>query len=238
MSSSEMLITQLLEIQSYPVESFPLYFVSPETSQTVICCLAEMDGVVMENGFHPNSVIANLNRIYTELDKAADGALYANCSAGCTDCCAANFDVSLVEFFYILHALRLQYSRKTIEQIISSFPMEIPLHRCVFVDDTQKRCKIYAVRPIICRKFGTFQESMCSRQIGKVLPLAPAELDTQTNVNLFHLGNKKLLPTRKPIVMWFSSVDRNGELNTPKMRLLYEKAFHANIEEYVWSMLT
>ena len=91
MSSSEMLITQLLEIQSYPVESFPLYFVSPEDSAIAAYCMNDNE----------------------------------QC---CTEICSVPFTLSAVDFFQILHAMQIHYTKESIQQILSDFPNSMGIY--------------------------------------------------------------------------------------------------------------
>ena len=116
---------------------------------------------------YEKSIIAQLLAAYNQIDeKIKERQSYTLCCKGCKDCCSNYFKVSITEFFSILYSLKgdlslIRYSdeaKKIIKNaVLSKSDLEniIDFPECIFVDDYSGECKIYHVRPTLCRDYGS-----------------------------------------------------------------------------------
>lgn len=191
---------------------------------------------------HPNissnSPMANLIHLQRCIDSDALGIDNSVCKKGCSDCCASDFPVSLVEFFSILRFIGINYDDNFLEKTIATSNNILLNDKCIFVDGTTKECGIYEVRPLICRKYGTYAEfTGCPKIISckeMFCNLPYCGVDTETNVSVFNSKRleKRILSQPKPLIVWFANM-KNKELASQRMKDLYFASFNRSIDEFV-----
>jgi Fe-S-cluster containining protein len=84
------------------------------------------------------------------------------CKPGCADCCGP-FDLSRLEFHRCVKA-----SGKSVEEIRRIIEKNLKQNQlsCPLLDRKTNHCTVYAVRPAICRVFGTTPELRCPHGYG------------------------------------------------------------------------
>ncbi len=111
--------------------------------------------------YQSNSRFTQLADLFTELDKRAEvfsAVSQLSCPEGCGLCCEhADTEVSRLEAEYI--AIHLRGEAPELIDILSrklTDESHTGIHgACIFYDsDTPLHCRIYQVRPLICRCFG------------------------------------------------------------------------------------
>ncbi len=119
-----------------------------------------------------NNMFSRLQALYDTIDStaaqiASDFSREVKCKKGCSDCCHAAFDVSLIEAYYILNSFRglprkvrrqamknAGRAMKEWEQMVKE-QLEISTTRirCPLLDGNDT-CIIYEARPVNCRTYG------------------------------------------------------------------------------------
>lgn len=156
------------------------------------------------------------------------------CSKGCCSCCTSDFGVNITEYFAILQYIGIKFGTDAIESISEQAKLSFNSQRCIFVDNTDSSCKIYEVRPLICRKYGLYENSTdCPKLKGTELLQTPA--DTSKNILYFENcknPHSKIICNPKRLVQWFSNME-NGEFKTQRMRDLFNACFNQSLDEFV-----
>lgn len=176
-----------------------------------------------------NSAMANLLRVYHKIDSEVKEKADGVCKKGCRECCRDFFNISCLEYFTILRHLKITFTENDIENFISLaktnaagivFPDSNLLNLsknapCIFVDDTSGECKMYEVRPIICRLYGDYSGiTQCkkvltdSRATADLLS-SKGKLEFEQNIDTFFKNGEWILTQGRPIVHWFGK-DRNS----------------------------
>ena len=123
-------------------------------------------------------MIGTLSEVYDSMEKGVyDFCVDGKCS-GCGQCCTALLPISDKE----LRIIKRYISKKHVTPAIHAVPLKADLDlTCPFLDESKDcdKCKIYPVRPKICR---TFQ---CNQPPSKI----------RENKEMFW-------KTRKPYFMW------------------------------------
>ncbi|MBU0623054.1 MAG: YkgJ family cysteine cluster protein [Gammaproteobacteria bacterium] len=93
----------------------------------------------------------------TEIDALYSTIPSFKCKPGCADCCGP-IHYSRLEFYRCVKASgrSLQQVRDQIQKDVSNND-----YRCPFLNRKTNQCSVYAVRPAICRIFGTTGELRC-----------------------------------------------------------------------------
>lgn len=204
---------------------------------------------------HEKSIIANLMSVYEQLDQdTKERQQFSICKKGCAQCCSDYFQVSVVEFFMILqglhtngnNALLLKYIKTAQTRIQGIYLPEydfanVPnFPECIFVDDLTNECKIYQLRPIICRLYGTVSEltkcekiSMSQQAIENLIPLNK-EIDISNNIDLI-TDNKNNVYEFKPhaLVYWFSRMTEEGAFKSKRMNDMFEVSTKFSSKEFL-----
>lgn len=187
---------------------------------------------------HENSLFATLLNYYHLLEEESKAVNNPLCKKGCNKCCEGTFSISQSEFFMILHSLKItneiQTYRVKAEEILKE-KYELP-ERCIFVDDYTGACRIYEVRPLICRLYGVVNIDGYVCDLIEKDKSVYDKLLPSSNVNIAHNTfsfDNGIMTTPKPLIYWISKLTNNGELNTEKQKQLYEAAKHFSINEYL-----
>ncbi len=168
------------------------------------------------------NLIEALKDFYSELDKAIQQVEQLNserltCHAGCADCCVDDITV------YEIEATNIRYYHPTLLQQESPHPTGA----CAFLDE-QRRCRIYAHRPYVCRTQGLplrwveFDENNQTIEFRDICPLNdPPEaspLEALPRQNFWEIGpfEQKLINLQKQFF--------NGQLKRVKLRKLFNKS--------------
>lgn len=198
---------------------------------------------------NPNSAMANLLYAYHKIEEERKSIQNTVCTKGCSECCSDYFQISAVEFFTILRHLKI-YSSDDIEEIIAlatkntaNMPMLSNdfyniknFSPCIFLDDRHGECKIYEVRPIMCRIYGNYNgitrcdKVLSNSQATQSLLDAHGKTELQNNIDVFELNGQHAKVKGKPIAYWFSSLQ---EKQTQRFRDLQVLAQSRPINEFV-----
>jgi hypothetical protein len=157
-------MSQLMSLKTEPSHDFTanscgeLVLSNPERKMTLIVKVTERCNKNMEKivSLNSESVVANLISIYQRIDEETARQKHSICKKGCSHCCTNDVAISFVEFFHILNYIGINYSEDFVKRLPDSFSANLT-NRCFFVDTTDSLCKIYEVRPIICRKYGLYK---------------------------------------------------------------------------------
>jgi Fe-S-cluster containining protein len=209
---------------------------------------------------HEKSVAANLLSVRSRVDAEIQQVGYSLCHKGCSNCCGDYFNISVVEFFAVLEHLKIGGNTALLTRHIEKakalsnnlvFPdsnndkFRIPDYPpCIFVDDTTKECKVYTVRPIICRMYGYVDKTTDCPQIlqdinaTNNLIVHNGSIDVVTNIDRFAVNIGKLTePKAHPIVYWFSQLSDEGDLRSKRMQELFCVYSLAPVTEFVRVLL-
>jgi Fe-S-cluster containining protein len=110
------------------------------------------------------SIFEKYEALVREVDRAVGRVLETHadrirCRQGCSDCCSAVFDLTLVEAFYLnqfyqikhkLHRMRLREGKTDQELLWYLAEQRV---RCPLLSASEG-CDLYAFRPITCRVYG------------------------------------------------------------------------------------
>lgn len=207
---------------------------------------------------YKKSIMAQLLTAYRQIyKKIEENQKYTVCCKGCNNCCSDYFKVSVTEFFSILYCLgigseiALKYSSEAKKKIKDVYLPEddsvnVPdFPECIFVDEISGECRIYAVRPSMCRIYGSISEiTKCK----KVLSSEKAKnhllsLDKELaatiseNIDFVKGETEKYGLASKPMIYWFSRLDENGEFKTRRLSDLFTASFERPIDDFVKILL-
>ncbi len=117
-------------------------------------------------------MFTRLQALYDTIDRTASQIAgeypkEVKCKKGCSDCCHAAFDVSLVEGYYLLSVFRtlprklrrkaLKNAQKVMKEWDEMIKKQLDISRirirCPLLDDNDT-CIAYAARPVNCRTYG------------------------------------------------------------------------------------
>lgn len=162
--------------------------------------------------------------------------LYAK--KGCNECCESTFSVSQSEFFMIHNSLKITdeiaiYKAKADEIVNNKYEMP---DKCIFVDDYTGACRIYELRPLVCRLYGVVKtdDNVCE-QIKNNQHIYDTLL-TSSSINIAHNTfsfDNGIMTTPKPLIYWISKLTTDGDLNSDKQKRLFEAAKSYPISEYL-----
>ena len=192
------------------------------------------------------SLVAKLLQLYAEIDERNSKAATV-CKTGCAKCCSGDFDVHLTEFLTILNYLKIGSSRPEDVQYdelrTTLKEYNISNKWCIFLDQKEKVCKTYAVRPLVCRNYGTTKqatETECEHRkkhgnTGGLLDETDhVNIDTVTN--RIHLKSEytKIATKTQPLILWFrNNVNDDGKLKTQRMRDMLQAATAQNVDAVI-----
>lgn len=184
------------------------------------------------------SLFATLLHYYKELDDESKTVQNPLCKKGCNECCESTFSVSQSEFFMILNSLKITdeiaiYKAKADEIVNNKYEMP---DKCIFVDDYTGACRIYEVRPLVCRLYGVVKtdDNVCE-QIKNNQHIYDTLL-TSSSINIAHNTfsfDNGIMTTPKPLIYWISKLTSDGDLNSDKQKRLFEAAKSYPISEYL-----
>ena len=108
--------------------------------------------------------------------------------------------------------------------------------KCIFVDDYTGACRIYEVRPLVCRLYGVVKtdDNVCE-QIKNNQHIYDTLL-TSSSINIAHNTfsfDNGIMTTPKPLIYWISKLTTDGDLNSDKQKRLFEAAKSYPISEYL-----
>lgn len=187
---------------------------------------------------HEKSLFATLLHYYKELDDESKTVQNPLCKKGCNECCESTFSVSQSELFMILNSLKITdeiaiYKAKADEIVNNKYEMP---DKCIFVDDYTGACRIYEVRPLVCRLYGVVKtdDNVCE-QIKNNQHIYDTLL-TSSSINIAHNTfsfDNGIMTTPKPLIYWISKLTSDGDLNSDKQKRLFEAAKSYPISEYL-----
>ena len=196
---------------------------------------------------HPDvnekSLVAQLLRLYALIDERNAYGVSSPCQKGCAYCCTADFPVYLSEFLVILDYLDIGNMYYRYRRWMKSFIEQDPVVEgmCLFLHEEDNTCRIYAVRPLICRNYGITQmatESPC-HIISDVTALLDESLyhyDIDVIANRIKITGTygEIMPYPRPLTLWVKeNVNEDGLLKTEQVRNLLLAAVNFNIDEFI-----
>lgn len=236
-----MRIQQIRAQTNYPPNHFEfgkwydLIFLDIESSEKRIFQIRRIPlNITDQEEMNPDSVMAELFRYYEKIQTDSRSIENHVCKKGCS-CCTNDFPISIIEFFAILGYIGIQYTDDFILEMEKKAKISLHAPQCIFVDDTDHSCKIYEVRPLICRKYGTYEfYTHCPKLKGNA-NLSPKHIDTSANTLCFEsnvLPEKKIMLPPKNLVNWFAGL-KNGKLRTQRLRDSYDASYHMKIDDFI-----
>lgn len=66
---------------------------------------------------NPHGIIADLQRYFEEIEHDAMVSPNAVCHKGYCDCCANDFEISIIEYFMILRFLNVRYGEAYVQMV-------------------------------------------------------------------------------------------------------------------------
>ncbi len=235
-------LQQLKEIIHFPENNFVIdewysfVLVDVENNSKRI---ANIKLIKEDKHMNPKSAIAYLYEYFDKLEKDACQLNNTVCSEGCSSCCASDFDVSIVEYFAILRYMGIKFGEDFIKEFSQKAKMNISSPYCIFVNNANGVCRIYEVRPLICRKYGLYSENTFCPKL-KNTKLLDSHTDTYENTILFShpvIPNKRIFLPPKRLVYWFSDI-KNGQLPSQHMKDLFYASFNKTLDEFVYTLFT
>jgi Fe-S-cluster containining protein len=207
---------------------------------------------------HPDvyekSVFAGLLKVINAVENERAAAGSPKCCYGCNDCCADYFNISVTEFFAILRHLKIggsdiaQYVRMArirTEGIVMPDGIDdrfrVPNWPiCIFVNDTDGKCEVYSVRPLLCRLYGNAAGITDCAKINSdeeaqaALFIHNPYIDIVSNIDRFKAPNGQIFEGKaRPLIVWFGELSDEGEFRSLKMQNLFKAFTNSPISEFV-----
>jgi len=188
---------------------------------------------------HPNineeSVIAHLLASYAKIDEQNKNAKTL-CKKGCATCCFDNFQVMLWEYLAILNYLGLGLGRN--RELLANLREESVVNNgaCFFLIQKDNSCKIYEVRPAICRNYGITRQSM-EGGLCKTMEDKGRDYDLIDQVEgtmyLLKYKGRDIASKSKTLHLWLEGIDENDILQPSLMRDLLKTSANGTYTQFV-----
>jgi Fe-S-cluster containining protein len=194
------------------------------------------------------NLVAKLLRLYDAVD-TRNAHAQTVCEKGCAACCTDDFDVHFPEFLTILDFLGIGSEgcfNRTTHQPFAQLSEEWTWRvkgTCIFLDQQEQYCKIYAVRPLLCRNYGavlSFTDFSCplmkafAAQCKLIVEADVPPIDTVTNRIIIEGTTQKMRPAKAlPLTLWFNNIQSDGVLRTERMRDLLATATNRTVDEFI-----
>lgn len=188
------------------------------------------------------SLVAKLLTLYTKIDERNSHAIGSPCVKGCAHCCTDDFDVHFSEFLAILDYLEFgneikRYSKW--KNLIANWNPKLT-GSCFFLEQTDRTCNIYEVRPLICRNYGTTIQTSdppCSLISDTCILLDETlypKIDTIENRIIISGTNQRVRALKAmPLTLWLRNIDDDGELTIKKMLDLLKAATKSSVDDFI-----
>lgn len=168
------------------------------------------------------------------------------CRKNCSECCGYSFEVSAAECFAILRYIQKKFSgfyiaalKKNAIRKIPEFPAinDTANHvgekfaPCLFLDN-RRGCRIYEVRPLICRMYGYYAPAGYCPGVDSKIEFISVELDNHLSKFLGDTLTEDLRvkpPIAVPLVYWFGS----NALKNAQVKRLFMLAHEKSIVDYI-----
>jgi len=200
-----------------------------------------------------NSTLSSLFEAFRIIDEDVKSASLApECELGCSVCCGDVFEVSFPEYLAILIHLQKKHSgffsyrirkieeaahsyTKTYDELkafhgnISGMRLTMP---CIFLDNRSENCRIYEVRPLLCRFYGYYSSAgdcVSAKNQLAFLPNHVQEISSKLLGDTID-GNKIFEPLAQPLVYWFG---QSPFYKSDKFKKLFVTTNEKGIDEYV-----
>jgi len=200
-----------------------------------------------------NTAMSYLFEAFKMIDEDIKNAVPApQCKRNCNECCKYSFDVSAAEYFAILRYMQKKFTgfsacmiKKTAFKMFREFPaigdtennIGVKFAPCIFLDNRRGKCRIYEVRPLICRMYGYFTPAGYCQNVNNGIKIVTDNVndhvskflgDTLTEENIFKP------PIAVPLVYWFGS----NVLKNADVKELFITAHEKSVNEYVKFSIT
>ncbi|MCL2357274.1 MAG: YkgJ family cysteine cluster protein [Defluviitaleaceae bacterium] len=189
------------------------------------------------------SLVARLLTIYQDVDERNANA-ETPCKKGCTECCQdVNFDIHLSEMLTIMEHLNIGRdgtNMKLFPDLKEEWKLSID-GSCLFLNQSEGYCKIYEVRPFVCRNYGSVLQDTkiaCS-QIYHADKLNLVNENDYPKINMQgrkisivdNVGKTKYVTM--PMTLWFKKLVDEDYFNCEIAMQLMESATQKSVNEFI-----
>ena len=184
--------------------------------------------------FKTDSLLAYINRYFDKIDRDIMISQNKVCTKGCCDCCTNDFEISASEYFMLLRYMDIKFGKDFIQRVSQKARLSFNSPNCIFVNNTNGACTVYEARPLICRKYGLYDNLSDCKKLSSS-DLLCTECNTAENTLYFRSVNKpnaRILSKPNRIVYWFATME-NGLPSADKMKALYKASYSQNMNFYV-----
>jgi len=199
-----------------------------------------------------NTAMAYLFRAFKLIDEDIKQARPTPmCSKKCTKCCWAAPEVSALEFFAIVKHIQTRKTERAFTSLkdwirvaqnqrpmfptfaafdeISGKRLTVP---CIFLDNREEKCRIYEVRPLLCRLYGYYSNFGKCLDVENEITFVKPVVDEIGSTILGGIPTDKgiIPPVAAPLVYWLG-----GEpvFENQDVKDLFLVAHNQNILEYI-----
>lgn len=145
-----------------------------------------------KSSFCTDNAMAMLDNYFKQMEIGSKEISNDVCAKGCCDCCSNDFEIKMIEFFMILRFLHINFSDEVIQEFAEKARMSLTEDPCIFVDDTIEECKVYEIRPLICRKYGLHRKTTDCRKLQDIIHLLKEDTDTALNTLYYKTPDEKI----------------------------------------------
>ena len=205
---------------------------------------------------HPNtnenSLVGKLLSLYAQID-ARNSKAKTVCKKGCAECCSDDFEVHLSEFLTILDHLGItddmedykrSMNRKNWDSLMESKNLRTD-GTCLFLEEQCCECRIYSVRPIICRNYGsTWQDSKmaCSKLYYATEPIELINIEeypiNTSDYRLYTSGKidgqeVQVRSTPFPLTLWVKKFSVASKIMPGIVKSLLQASTSSSIDDFL-----
>jgi Fe-S-cluster containining protein len=194
-----------------------------------------------------NTAMSYLFETFRLIDEDIKNAVATpQCPKGCNECCDYSFEVSAAEYFAILRHIQKNFTgfhtaalKKTALKVLPKFPAIADTSNhvgekfapCIFLDN-RRGCRIYEVRPLICRLYGYYSAAGKCEKVSDNLIFMTDETYEHLDPFLSDItleNGLSIPPIAVPMVYWFGS----DVLKRPGVKELFILAHEKTVDSYV-----
>ena len=192
----------------------------------------------IEINFNPDSLLSSLNNYFEKIDHDFMISQNKVCKKGCCDCCTNDFEISAAEYFMLLRYMDIKFGKDFIQRISQKARLSFNAPTCIFVNNTDGTCVVYEARPLICRKYGLYNDLTDCQKLSAD-DLLCTECNTAENTLFFSPtdgSNARIISKPNRIVYWFANTE-NGQPSSNKMKALYTASYTQSTDFYIKLLL-
>ena len=206
---------------------------------------------------HPNvnenSLVAKLLSLYAQID-ARNSKAKTVCQRGCAECCGDNFEVCLSEFLTIFDYLGItddmedykrRMNRENWDAVMKSKNMKAG-GACLFLEEQCCECRIYSVRPVVCRNYGsTWQDTelACTKLYYTTEPIELIDTEEHQPINTkdyrLYINGKingqdmHVRPMPLPLTLWVKKFSVASKIMPCTVKSLLQASTGARVDDFL-----